>query len=398
MKKTKKKRSLVRMIVQIFFLLLIALVVINKELVDSGHGLPFLSEASTHSVCPFGGVVSIYKFLTEGSYVQRIHDSSFVLMFLVLIFTLLFGAVFCGWVCPLGSVQEWIGKIGRKLFGKKYNHFIPDRVDKVLRYLRYVVLIWVLYVTATTAQLVFRTVDPYNALFQFWTGEVAVSAIIMLILVLLASLWIERPWCKYLCPFGAVLGLISKISLFSLKRDTGTCIDCKNCDRVCPMNIDISSRNSVRHVNCIVCLECSSENACPVEDTLLLSTKLKVKNKIKIKSMTLAIIIVIVLIGGIFSAQLAGLWNTEGQPGGPEPGKEINTGYVTGEEKESWNIDSFTTFEDLLNMGLTEKDIADVFGDEMPELQLTVKSYCEDQGLQFGQVRKSLDALYTDSD
>lgn len=118
----------------------------------------------------------------------------------------------------------------------------------------------------------------------------------------------------------------------------------------------------------------------------------------KIKSMTLAIIIIIVLIGGIFSAQLAGLWYTKGQPGGPGPGKGMNTEHATGGEKESWYIDSYTTFEDLLNMGLTEKEIADVLGDEMPELQLTVKSYCEDQELPFGQVRKSLDALCMTTD
>jgi len=276
----KKKRFHVRTIIQIFFLLLIALVVTNKELADSGQGLPFLSEASIHAICPFGGVVSIYQFVTEGSYVHRIHDSSFVLMFLVLILTLLFGAVFCGWVCPLGSVQEWISKMGKQLFGKSYNHFVPVKVDQALRYLRYGVLIWVLYATANTAQLVFKSVDPYYALFQFWTGEVAASAIITLILVLLASLWIERPWCKYFCPFGAILGLISKISLFSLTRDPNTCIDCKICDRVCPMNIKISILNSVRHTNCIVCLECSSEEACPVKDTLLLSTKLKVENRV----------------------------------------------------------------------------------------------------------------------
>ena len=113
----------------------------------------------------------------------------------------------------------------------------------------------------------------------------------------------------------------------------------------------------------------------------------------KIKSVTLAIIIIIVLIGGIFSAQLSGLWHTQGQPGGPEPGKGINTQPVTGGAQVSLNIDGYTTFEDLLNMGLTEKEIADVLGNEMPEPQLTVKSYCEEQGLRFGQVRNKLDAL-----
>ncbi|NLL61691.1 MAG: hypothetical protein GX240_02770 [Candidatus Atribacteria bacterium] len=113
----------------------------------------------------------------------------------------------------------------------------------------------------------------------------------------------------------------------------------------------------------------------------------------KIKKMTLAIIIIILLIGGIFSAQLAGLWHTKGQPGGPGPGKGINSQQVTGREKESRNIDGHTTFKDLLDMGLTEKEIADVLGDGVFEPLLTVKSYCEDKGLAFGQVRINLDAL-----
>ncbi len=316
----KKKRFPLRTVIQIFFFLLVALIVTNKELANYGYSLPFISETSIHAICPFGGVVSIYQFLTEGSYIHRIHDSSFVLMILVLILTLLFGAVFCGWVCPLGSVQEWIGKIGKKLFSKRFNHFVPVKIDKVLRYLRYGMLIWVLYATINTAQLAFKSIDPYYALFNFWTGEVAVSAIIILILVLLASLFIERPWCKYLCPFGAILGLISKISIFSLKRNSNSCINCKNCDRECPMNIEISNQNTVRHTNCIGCLKCSSEYCCPVEDTLLLSTESKNGNKIKIKEKVLAVIIIIVLIGGIFSAQLTGLWNTKGQPGGPGHG------------------------------------------------------------------------------
>ncbi len=316
----KKKKFPLRTVIQVFFLLLVALIVTNKELANSGYELPFLSQASIHAICPFGGVVSIYQFIMEGSYVHRIHDSSFVLMILVFILTILFGAVFCGWVCPLGSVQEWIGKIGKKIFGKRYNHFVPAKVDKILRYLRYAMLIWVLYATISSAQLAFKSIDPYYALFKFWTGEVAISALVILALVLLVSLFIERPWCKYLCPFGAVLGLISKFSIFSIKRDSKSCIDCKNCDRSCPMNIEISSQNSIHHTNCIGCLKCTSENCCPVENTVLLSTKSINGNKIKIKEKVLAVIIIIIMIGGIFSAKLAGFWNTKGQPGGPGHG------------------------------------------------------------------------------
>jgi hypothetical protein len=118
----------------------------------------------------------------------------------------------------------------------------------------------------------------------------------------------------------------------------------------------------------------------------------------KISKKILAIIIVIVLIGGIFSAQLAGLWHTKGQPGGLGPGKGKNARQIESEEKESRSISGKTTFEDLLNMGLTEKEIADVLGDKTFEPQSTVKSYCESKGLPFGQVKKSLEALFKAAD
>ena len=70
----------IRKLVQWFFFLLIAFIAVNHTLVESGAGIPFLSSASLHAVCPFGGVVTIYQFATVGTFVQKIHGSSFVLM------------------------------------------------------------------------------------------------------------------------------------------------------------------------------------------------------------------------------------------------------------------------------------------------------------------------------
>jgi polyferredoxin len=81
-------------------------------------------------------------------------------MFAAFLLAVGFGPVICGWVCPLGTFQEWLGKIGRKIFGKRYNNFIPGRLDNYLRYLRYFILAWVLYVTATTTKLFFQTLIP----------------------------------------------------------------------------------------------------------------------------------------------------------------------------------------------------------------------------------------------
>lgn len=271
MKGKKKTAKAVRLIVQISVFVIVLLIAISKWLAEKGISIPFLPDASLHAVCPFGGVETIYEFVTTGTFIQKIHNSSFILMILGLIVAVLFGTIFCGYICPFGTFQEWIGKLGKKLFPKKYNRIVPVKVDRILRFLRYLVLVVVLYQTAVSAKLVFQSVDPYYALFNILTGEVAISAYIVLGVVMVLSLFVERPWCKYLCPYGAFLGLFNSFRIFKIRRNKNTCIGCKKCDRVCPMNIEISGKEVIRDNRCISCHQCLSEASCPVKDTIAIS-------------------------------------------------------------------------------------------------------------------------------
>ncbi len=257
-----------RRLMQIAFFLFIAAIAVNHGLAENGEGISWLPNASLHAICPFGGVVTLYTYITDGILIKKIHESSLVLMGLVFFISLLVGPAFCGWVCPMGSLQEWMGKLGRRIFGKRYNRMIPKGADRLLRWLRYGVLAWVLVVTATSFDLVFSAVDPYYALFHFWSGEVAVSAILILLAVLGLSLIVERPWCRYACPYGALLGITNKFRIFTIRRNDRTCVNCKKCDAVCPMGIEVSSASKVRDLRCISCMACTSEVACPIPDTV----------------------------------------------------------------------------------------------------------------------------------
>jgi polyferredoxin len=269
----KKTRPWYRTAVQSFFFILVALISLNQILKEAGLAIPFLSEASLHAICPFGGVVSIYKFATVGTFVQKIHESSFILMFIAFMLAILFGPVICGWVCPFGTFQEWVGKLGRKIFKKKYNQLIPNNFDKYLRFIRYIILLLVIYKTAITAKLMFQDVDPYYALFNFWSDEVSVTALIVLGVTILLSLFVERPWCKYACPYGAVLGIFNLFRLFKIRRNSTACINCKACDKACPINISVSTGAAVLNHQCISCMKCTSENTCPVAGTVELSIR-----------------------------------------------------------------------------------------------------------------------------
>lgn len=375
-KKTVKKSKLIRLTIQLFFLLLIFLISINHQLSETGLSIPLIASASLHAVCPFGGVVSIYTLITEGSFIQKIHESSFVILSLVIILGILFGPVFCGWICPLGTVQELVSKIGRKIFKNKFNTFIPYKYDKYLRFLRYIIMVWVIFMTAYTAKLSFLDIDPYHALFNLWTSEVAIGGIIVLILTLTASLFVERPWCKYVCPFGAFLGLTNLIRIFKIKRNTSTCINCKKCNSVCPMNIEIANKEAVKNHQCITCLQCTSEVSCPVNDTLMLKTK---GSKFEtIKTTTLAILLFLIFFGGIYSSDLFGLWKTEAS----KTVRTINIGDSVGEKNPNDIKGSFSFLDISKNFDIPVSDLQKAF--DIKNVENIENFKCKDLEVYYG--------------
>ncbi len=262
------KARRIRTTVQVGFFVLVALIATAHALEEVGIKLPIIAGASLHAVCPFGGVVSIYQTATTGTIVQKVHESALVLMVIAFAIAVLVGPAFCGWACPFGSFQEWIGKIGKRIFGTRYSRMIPRKLDRWLRYLRYLVLAWVVYATATAGILVFADYDPYFTLFNIYRDEVALAGLLILGAVILLSLVVERPFCKYACPYGAVLGVFNLFRIFGIRRNAATCVNCKACDRECPMNIEVSTERRVRNHQCISCMKCTSEVACPVAATV----------------------------------------------------------------------------------------------------------------------------------
>ncbi len=347
----KNKLKVIR-IVQVFFFLLIGLIAANHALAEQGIIVPFLSSASLHALCPFGGVTSIYQYLTTGAFVRRIQASSFVIMWLVFLLALPFGALFCGWICPLGSFQEWIAGFGRKIFGERYNRMIPVRIDKPLRLLRYGVLAWVLLMTISTSRLVFADVCPYDALFNSWTGNAATGGLVLLSAIILMSLAVERPFCKYACPYGALLGFFNRFRFVRLTRNPETCINCQQCDLACPMNLTISNQEVVRQHQCIGCMKCTSHAACPVEDTVNFQfgfgNKAASRKQTAFTPILLAVLTFFVFFGGIAAAQSLDLWKSTGSrepvrisqgafEGTYDPA-DIRGAYVFGETSQYFDI------------------------------------------------------------
>ncbi|HRW36000.1 MAG TPA: 4Fe-4S binding protein [Thermotogota bacterium] len=194
----------------------------------------------------FGG-----GFLCPVSAVQNVlfkAGTAYLILFLIpLISTAIFGRFYCGYVCPFGALSEL-------LHVKKLRISVNKRWDKILKYLKYIILI-ILILRIFLGSEAVSDLTPFKALFSFggtWLNWTLTGFFIGL------SVFFYRPFCKYLCPYGALMALINRFSLFKIKSDE-SCVNCTLCVKKCPMNA--MEDNIKTNSECIFCGECCQN--CP---------------------------------------------------------------------------------------------------------------------------------------
>ncbi len=244
--------------------------------------------ASWEAYCPMGGLETLYKYITSGgTFVSHVHLSNLVVLVAALAVALLARNAFCGWLCPFGFVQDMIASFSalvqkRVPAVRKAVKTLKTRgarlavLDRYLRFLKYGVLAWAVGGAAAFGFMVFRDYDPYAAMWNLLELSVA-PGLAVLVITLLASLFVERPWCRYACPLGAATGLVGALSPFYLKREVAACKACSICTKACPMGLPVHTATTIKNVDCIGCLECVDE--CPREGALVLKLGLPVVGK-----------------------------------------------------------------------------------------------------------------------
>lgn len=203
------------------------------------------------------GLLQIIRFLVQVlfmagiflSFMPKTRDVSSWLLPTIL----LAGVFFCGWVCPFGSAQEWMGKLGRLLHLPRLR--MPAGAQRYLQLLRYA------FYMLSTMGITFALLKGPRDFSLLMKGHILTVGSGVIIAFLLISLFFDRPFCNYFCTGGARNGLFSVLRIFGIKRDTEQCKQCGHCTRNCPMNIDVAHTDFVRHPNCIGCMQCVS--SCP---------------------------------------------------------------------------------------------------------------------------------------
>jgi len=225
-----------------------------------------ISRITIETYCPFGGLEALLSLVSDRQFPCATGERNLILFGALVLLTVLSRRVFCSWICPVGTVSEFLFRAR----GKRGKHpRIRGKWDRYLRLLRLPILAAILFLTFKTSELIFRSVDPYYVLFSFHGHDVMAWSYLVIGVILIGVILIPMAWCRYLCPLGGALWPVSRIGIIRLNR-TDACVECGKCDAACPWGIDVSHSNTVTSGECTLCMECT--RVCPVKDALELRT------------------------------------------------------------------------------------------------------------------------------
>jgi NAD-dependent dihydropyrimidine dehydrogenase PreA subunit len=256
---------------------------------------------------PISGLMGLLDWIYQGT-LNRIHPAATMLFALIVLVALVARKSFCSWICPVGFLSEAVARLGRYVFGRNFRPW--KWIDVPLRGLKYLLLFFFLQAVFLMSDAALQAFiqSPYNrvadvkmGLFFVRLGPVGMWVLFVLFVL---SLLVNGAWCRYLCPYGALLGIVSLFSPIKVHRNADLCVDCGLCDKVCMARLPVASRARISSAECTGCFDCVA--TCPVESAL----EIKATRRWRLSVTSYALVVVLLFLGGYSGARLAGLWNS----------------------------------------------------------------------------------------
>ncbi len=218
---------------------------------------------------PIAGLMNLRYWLLSGQ-VPRVHPAAMFLLITFLSMAFLFRKAFCSWLCPVGTLSEFLWRAGQKLLQRNFP--VPRWLDLPLRGLKYLLLGFFVWAISTMSVEGIRDFmqSPYGLIADVkmlnFFRHIGETGLIVLGVFAAASVFVANFWCRFLCPYGALLGLTSWMSPAKIRRDPEACIDCAKCAKACPSSLPVDKLVSIKSVECTGCLECVA--VCPAQAAL----------------------------------------------------------------------------------------------------------------------------------
>lgn len=262
---------------------------------------------SVEAFLPISALVSLKRLLLTGVF-DDVHPAGLTIFIAALIIAVLFRKGFCGWICPVGFTSNLIEKLGLKWQTIKRPTIWLDLPLLSAKYLLLGFFAFLILIAMDIQAIEAFIRTPYNlvvdAKMLLFFIEPGTITIVVMGGLIIASFFMRNFWCRYLCPYGALLGILALFSPVRIRRDKDLCIDCRKCEKVCPGSILVATKDSVNTPECLGCLECVA--ACPVDGCLSVS----VFGRRNLSSLIIPIGVLGVFFGLWLWAQLSGHWHS----------------------------------------------------------------------------------------
>ncbi len=266
--------------------------------------IPSEEAVDPEAYCPMGGLQALATYLANNSLPCSMSSLQVMMGIALAAAVVLFSKLFCAFICPIGTVQDLLGKARNSMHIKGLKIRNGSFIDKLLRIVKYALVFWIFYMTVNASELFCKNLDPYYAVATGFKGEITLwMSIVTISITVLGSFFIDMFWCRYICPLGAIsnslkfwlwIGVLfglyyvanvigadipwavllgafciigylleilhskPKLQLLHVVKDDNVCNNCGLCIKKCPHHIDIKSFHDgkVSHVDCTLCGEC----------------------------------------------------------------------------------------------------------------------------------------------
>ena len=258
---------------------------------------------------PIGALIGWKRFVVTGEW-DAVHPAAMVILGFALLVSLLFHKSFCSWICPVGALSEGMWKLGGKITGK--NVRIHPFIDYPLRSIKYLLLLFFVYVACSMGadEISAFIQSPYYKMadvkmLHFFTRMSLTTAVVLGVLTV-GSLIFRNFWCRYFCPYGALMGIAAVFSPWRIHRHEQVCINCEKCTQACPSHLPVSRKNRINSPECTGCMDCIS--VCPKKDALEFK-RMGGKNA-GLTTGAMGTTIILIFIGVVYAAQITGHWQS----------------------------------------------------------------------------------------
>jgi len=218
-------------------------------------------------VLAFSGFKSIYEMIIKGDFNFIQAFPNLIEFVTAIIITILLGRFFCGWICAFGTYNDLLHLLSKHVF--KIDFKVNPKLDYVLKYIKYLILLLLIVVARTMGSSVLDTASPWDAFALITDFPQVLSdytiGVLFLLLITIGAFFVERFFCRYLCPLGAVFNIFSRIGILKIKKPSDKCGKCRICTNNCSMGLELYKVESICGGDCINCFKCIE--TCPRNNT-----------------------------------------------------------------------------------------------------------------------------------